>query len=134
MDVICNVGYSESMRSWLVALLIIVFTGVHTAAAFTGMHESTLVAPSAIAHSASGHSADLSDGGKMLASHLMKCCDTSGKAGKAVKKSACAIDCLTFHVDVIAFVFPKTTELEVHPLPRFHGSRTTLHRRPPRRV
>ncbi|WP_428646554.1 hypothetical protein [Roseibium sp.] len=99
------------MRILLTALLIFLYAGAHTAAAFS--------MPSAGAATV-GQS--VSDGTNVSASldaavsHHLKCCEASGKSDTSAKAAGCSADCLSFFVDSIVYRFRAEATCESRPL------------------
>ncbi|MEP3437390.1 MAG: hypothetical protein ABJN75_11485 [Hoeflea sp.] len=79
------------MRSFLVALLIVIFSGVHTAAAFSAAQMET----SGIEH-ATGIDHGQLEAADNAHSHHMKCCEKTGDTSSGSKLSGCGADCVSF--------------------------------------
>ncbi|MBD8892534.1 hypothetical protein [Roseibium litorale] len=120
-------GYRFRMRSFFAALLIVLFAGVHSAAAFDGMKipaaAGALTEVSAVASNV-----------QLFSSHHAKCCETSGKAGMFAKFSGCSADCVSLHGDFVVLQFQKSATLETIPLAAISGGKPAPHLRPPRNV
>jgi hypothetical protein len=115
------------MRKIVAALLIILFAGVHTAAAY-GDVEVAIVAEDQMAP------VDVSDEAQSFPTHHVKCCETSGKPGAALKISGCSADCVSLHVDFVILQFQDSAALEIAPQPAYSGGTPVPHLRPPRNV
>jgi|GEM_PF-3190732 len=121
------VRYPEHMRTIIAALLIVLFAGVHTAAAY-GDVEFAIVTGEQMA------AAEVSDEAQSHSLHHMKCCETSGKPGAALKISGCSADCVSLHVDLVLLQFHHSATLEAAPQSAFTGGKPLPHLRPPRNV
>lgn len=121
------VSYPEHMRTIIAALLIVLFAGVHTAAAY-GDVELAIVAGEQTSP------AEVSDGAQSFSPHHMKCCETSGKPGAVLKISGCSADCVSLHVDPVLLQFHHSATLEAAPQSGFTGGKPLPHLRPPRNV
>lgn len=121
------VWYFHSMRSLLVALLIVLFAGVHTAAAFGVAH----VDADAIGHSASMQH-DMPSMAGNANSHHLNCCEKAGKPGSSGKISSCSADCVSFYVDNIVYQFSAEVTRESTPLRKLASLQPQPHDHPPK--
>lgn len=95
------------MRSVLIALLIIIFSGVHTAAAFGAAHMDTGV----IEHStAADH--DQIKAADNSHSHHMKCCEKANDTDTDLKLSGCGAECVSFVVSSLDVLFTSSVSPE----------------------
>jgi len=95
------------MRSVLIALLIIIFSGVHTAAAFGAAHMETGV----IEHStATDH--DQTKAADKSHSHHMKCCEKANDTDTDLKLSGCGADCVSFVASSMDVLFTSSVSPE----------------------
>lgn len=109
------------MRSLLIALLIVFFAGVHTAAALGTVHAMA----DANAHSTSldhdmpdmAEMSDMAEMADIAVSRHHGCCENAGKTGPSGKTSSCSADCASFYADSIVQLFsadgiPESTPLQ----------------------
>lgn len=115
------------MRNWLVALLIVLFAGVSTAAAFNveQSNRGAIKLTSSVEHEMSVTL------GKDI-SHHAKCCESSGEHGTSAKTSSCAIDCPSLFVDDMIILFQANTTLEKTPLSEFSALKIYPKDQPPK--
>lgn len=95
------------MRSVLIALLIIIFSGVHTAAAFGAAHMETGV----IEHSTATDHNQIKAAEKSY-SHQMKCCEKANDTDTDLKLSGCGADCVSFVVSSMDVLFTSSVAPE----------------------
>ncbi|MBG6145770.1 hypothetical protein IWQ51_003916 [Labrenzia sp. EL_142] len=95
------------MRSVLIALLIIVFSGVHPAAAFGVAHMETSV----IDHTTATDLAQIKATDKSHSHHL-KCCEKASDTETDLKLSGCGADCVSFVVSSMDVLFTSSVSPE----------------------
>jgi hypothetical protein len=115
------------MRNWFVALLIVLFTGVSTAAAFNVEQSNggAIELTSSVEH-------EMSAAFGTYNSHHGKCCESSGEHGASAKTSSCAIDCPSLFVDDMIILFQANTTLEKTPLSEFSALKIYPKDQPPK--
>lgn len=117
------------MRSVLVALLIVIFSGVHTAAAFDAAHLDMggIMQTTAVNEGQSGHGNDDQP-------HQMKCCENTGEEGSESQLSKCGADCVSFVISSVDpfSVMPATPES--HRPPSLSALPVFSQDHPPKRV
>lgn len=121
------VRYRSLMRKWFAAIMIVLFTGVHTAAAFAGARPDVSSAADAVGTEFAGPA-------HVPASHHVKCCETSEKTGAVAKVSGCSADCVSLHTDGVKLRFPDAVPPEALPEKIRFGSLPVPHLRPPKNV
>ena len=117
------------MRSFLVALLIVIFSGVHTAAAI-GVAQMDA---SVIAHSAATDHDQVKSADKAH-SHHMKCCEKASDTDTGSKMSGCGADCVSFVVSSTEVLFTSSVSTEHSRTPSLFAVLSLPQDQPPKRV
>lgn len=118
------------MRSLLIALLIVLLAGAHTAVAPSTVH----AVADANAHSASLEH-DMSDMAEMADSAVSRhhgCCENAGKTGPSGKSSSCSADCASFYADSIVQLFSADGIPESTPLRKLSALKPSPIDQPPK--
>ncbi|CTQ56144.1 hypothetical protein LP7551_04701 [Roseibium album] len=117
------------MRSLFVALLIVIFSGVHTAAAFGVAH----MAASDVEHSTvMDH--DQVDSADKAMSHQMKCCEKASDASSSSKNPGCSADCVSFVVSGMEVSISSSLTVERLGTPLLFALQVKPQDHPPKRL
>jgi hypothetical protein len=115
------------MRSFLIAFLVLVLAGVHSAAAFGAGHLETAGMEHAV--SVQDDKAVVAD---VVASSQMSCCKEADKTGSSDETSSCSADCPSFFVASIVYEFSACPTCESLPLLKLAALMPQLEDHPPR--
>lgn len=117
------------MRNILVALLIVMFSVVHSAAAFGVLHMDA----SGIEHStAVDH--DHIEADDKSHSHHMKCCEKASDTSSGSKLPDCGADCVSFIVSNIDLLFATSASPEHHRTPLLFALPSLPQDHPPKHI
>lgn len=117
------------MRCLLIAMLMVIFTGVHTAAAFGVAHMEA----SSIEHVAPADH-DQMQAAEKGHSHHMKCCEKASDTNSGSKLSGCGADCVSFVVSNMNVLFPSSVSPENSRIPLLFAVASLPQDHPPKRV
>ncbi|MCV0425221.1 MAG: hypothetical protein K5905_07095 [Roseibium sp.] len=117
------------MRRLLIALLLLVFAGIHSVAAMSPVEPDTVVVSANSLHPEGDLNTDASAG----ISHHAQCCDFANKSGGTGKISNCSADCASFKVEDFIHQFASECVLETTPLPGLTDFSPVPQDRPPKK-
>lgn len=117
------------MHSVLIAFLIVVFSGVHTAAAFDAGHLDL----NGIKQMTVENEGQVAQGNEDR-SHQMKCCENIGEEGSESQLSKCGADCVSFVISSADPLSVTPATPESHRTPSLSALPVLSQDHPPKRV
>jgi hypothetical protein len=115
------------MRCFLIAFLVFVLAGVHSAAAFGAGHVETVGMEHAVSIQ---HETVVAEG--VVSSSQMTCCKDAGKTGPNSDTSSCSADCPSFFFASVVYQFSACPTCESLPLPKLAALTPQPEDHPPR--
>jgi hypothetical protein len=115
------------MRKWVLTFLIVIYTGLHSAAAIGAAQTAgELVLPTQVAIQ------NASIVSEALTSHNIRCCNRTSNQAKFQKPTKCGIECVSVFVSLEVKFLNSKLDLGDTALPGFFSREPKPENRPPR--